>query len=363
MWRPIAKISSVLIGALGFSAAVETDAAATRRDSRAAPGAWAAPNASQVEARYLADRADSRAFALELRRALHKAPDTVLEKIDAAIAGGELPWPAVESALMQLQDALGQLRRDQVPADLMARLSAWPARTLVAHEEMATLGTALYPIAARAQGLENRWHRAEARALGAKQLDQDADIFLTQWAATTDGAARAGLLDALDQAPPHRLRALLNLTRLAAKSSSDLRIPLSRAALALHDVDAMSTLLALGGGAEMRPLLQAAAERMNADTLTALLSRLRHDADTPTLALAIGVWSPALSGHAPAERLLFGWLDDAELGSSAALALSAHPSPTARAQLNALAATPATSLGAQRARLALQLDQVAEMPR
>jgi hypothetical protein len=363
MWRPIAKISSVLIGALGFSAAVEADAAAAQRDSRAAPGAWAAPNASQAEAKYLADRADSRAFALELRNALQLAPETVLEKIDAAIAAGDLPWPAVEAALMQLQDALGQLHRDQVPGDLMARLSAWQARTLVAHEEMASLGTALYPIAARAQGLENRWRRDEARALGAEQLGQGIQIFLTQWAATTDAAARAGLLDALDQAPASRLRALLNVTRQSAKASSDRRIPLSRAALALHDVGAMSTLLALGGGAEMRPLLQSVAARMNADELTALLSQLRRDADTPTLALAIGVWSPMLSGHAPAEKLLLDWLDDADIGSSAALALSVQPSPSARARLNALAATPATSLGARRARLALQLDQVAEMPR
>jgi hypothetical protein len=311
----------------------------------------------------LAANPASQTLATDLRMTLQMAPDNVVAKIDQLMAHDALPWPVRESALLAFVGALGDLRRDQVPAELMARLSAWQAHTLVPHEEMATLGAAQFPIAARAQGVENRWRRDEARTLGAELLNQGAEVFLLQWSNETDAAARAGLLDALDQASRDQLRTLFDVAHREARSSSNFRIPAGRAALALHDVQALSTMIAIGAGAETRLLLQAAAQQLNVIEMTRVLTELQRESAKPQLALAIGVWSQALAGQPKAETLLLGLLDDAELGSSAALALALRPSSGALDKLHRRAATPDNSLGARRARLALQPDLVSELPR
>lgn len=362
MRQPGSKSLSILIFTLVLPASVRADSVAAPEPAGGVFMHWEVPNASRQSALELARGTASRAYAAELLKALHTAPDTLAAKIETTAASAELPWPALEAALMALEDALVHKRREQVPAALMRLLSNWQALTLVPHEESASVGDALFSIAARAQGLENRWRHDEARVLGAKLLTQGADRFLSQWSVQTDAASRAGLLDALDRADRDALRAIVADAQNVAKSTADLRAPASRAALALHDVDAMATMIAFGAGAETRALLQATAERLNADELTALLLKLRRDADTAQLALAIGVWSQALAGHQRAEQLLLDWLEDAELGSSAALALSLRPTPETRAKLHVRAAVPDTSLAAQRARLALQLDQDSELP-
>ncbi len=363
MRRPHSSALATLIRSWAFTALACAWSAHAIVDPIAAPVVWDAPNWSQAEAVRLAGSPASQALAAELRVTLQTAPDAIIAKIDQLMTHDAQPWPVRESALLAFVGALGDLRREQVPAELMARLSAWQARTLVPHEEMATLGAALFPIAARAQGLENRWRRDEARTFGAELLNQGADVFLVQWSNQTDAAARAGLLDAVDQTTRDQLRSLFNFAHREAKSSQDFRVPAGRAALALRDVEAISTMIAIGTGAETRLLLEAAAQQLDVVEMTRVLAELRRKSAKPQLALAIGVWSRALAGQPKAETLLLGLLDDAELGSSAALALALRPSSGTLAKLHARAATPDDSLGARRARLALQPDLVSEMPR
>jgi hypothetical protein len=363
MRLPHASALSTLIGSLAFTASASVWSANVHADPIAAPAAWDAPNWSQADALNLARSPASQALVTELRAVLQTAPDSVVAMIDQLVAQDALPWPLRESALLAFVGTFSDLRRDQVPAELMARLGAWQPRTLVAHEEMATAGAALFPIAARAQGVENRWRRDEARALGTELLNQGAETFLTQWSNQADAAARAGLLDALDQASRDQLQALFAVAQGRAKSSSDFRYPAGRAALALRDVEAISTMIAIGADAQTRTLLQTAAEQLDADDMTAILAGLQRASATSQLALAIGVWSRSLAGQPKAEKLLLGLLDDAELGSSAALALALRPSPGTLAKLHARAAIPDNSLGARRARLALQPDLTSEMPR
>jgi hypothetical protein len=363
MRQPHSIALSMLIASLVFTASVSAWSANASTDSGDAPIGWDAPNWLRAEAAKLASGPASQALAADLRLALQTTPGTVVAEIDQLIIRDAVPWPVRESALLEFVGMLGDLRRDQVPPELMAALSAWQARTLVAHEEMATHGTALFPIAARAQGVENRWRRDEARARGAELLIQGADVFLTHWSNETAAAARAGLLDALDRASRSQLRTLFDIAQRKAKSSSDFRVPAGRAALALHDIEAISAMIAIGAGAETRLLLDAAAQQMDVVEMTRVLSRLQHESAKPQLALAIGMWSQSLAGQPKAETLLLGLLDDAELGSSAALALALRPSSDALAKLHARAATPDNSLGAKRARLALQPDLASEMPR
>lgn len=357
----------LLIGCAVLAASAAVSGAADNADMPAASANWAAPTWTAAAALVLARSSASQSLAAEFRHTLRTAPNTLSARLQAMTEQDDLPWPVREAALLRLVDDLGDLRRDQVPASVMSLLIHWQPRTLVAHEEMPSLGASLFPIAARAQGLENRWQREASAQLGAELLTSahhghGAEAFLAQWSSATDPAARAGLLDALAVTRTESVRAVLMQAQHDATALPDLAIVARQAALVLKDMGAMADLIHQGSASGLRATLQTLADTLDRDALTALLAKLERAGDRPRLGLAIGVWSQELSGYPPAEALLLDLLDDQEVGSSAALALAHAPSADALAKLHRRAAAPDVSNGAKRARLALQMDQTAEMP-
>ena len=325
--------------------------------------AWAAPNWRIEDARFAAKNALIEQHAAALTDALQRDPATLPSALRTLAAHAELSWPIREAALMRFLQSLDGIEGRRVPTEAIQFLADWQSRTLVAHEENAALGTPLYNIAARAQGLQNRWQREAAMQSASVRLRSGAADFLGDWSATTDPLTRVGMLDALTVSKRSTIRAVLASAQNGITRHPEWATLAIQAALTLHDVPAMTALIVRAQGAESRPLLQACNDRLRSDELGKLLIQLHDTAPASTFALAIGVWSAKLAGNSQVEALWLDLLGDAELGSSAALALRVRPSAAALAKLHALAApAPDVSVRAGRARLALQLDQIAEMP-
>jgi hypothetical protein len=324
---------------------------------------WPAPNWQIDEAKVAAKSALTSQSSAQLNEVLLHQPDALVQAFETLAARSDLSWPMREAALMQFLDALASMRREQVPQDALVYLTRWQSKTRVPHEEMATLGAPLYDIAARAQGLQNLWRREAAMEAATAALKRGPVEFLADWAQQSDAAMRAGFMDALDASDQPTQSAVLAATDGTLHAHPDYAEVAARAVLALRDPDAILKLIVQGAGADTQALLRACAELLDGDALYVLLLSLRHDAADADVSLAIGLWSSKLAGNAQAEALLLDLLSDPTLGSSAALALAQGSSSSTKAQLQALAAAPDTSARAARARLALQLDQVTEMPR
>jgi hypothetical protein len=338
--------------ALAFCAASVTALAATPD--------WPAPEWRADAALRQAKSTTASTIADALLDTLREHPDELAAALDALVARNDLSWPLREAAVMRLLQALDGTPRHRIPEDAVLLLAGWQPRTLVPHEEDASLGAPLFDIAARTHGLQNRWRREAVATRAKARARDDAEAFVTAWSASADAVERAGLLDALDAGGAALQRGVLEAALAAGPS---LRQPAAHAALALRDVDAMHALILHGAGNESRQLLDAIGQRLDARSLTALLIRLRTEAPPGTQALAIGLWSARLAGDADTEAVLLDLLGDAELGSSAALALQRAPSAAALKQLRMLALSPDVSPRAARARLALQIERSMEMPR
>ena len=124
---------------------------------------WSPPNWQVEAARVVAKRALTDQLAAALRTTLLTDRNALLSALESLAAREDLSWPQREAALLQFVQSLDDLRRDQVPPAALALLAQWQPRTLVPHEEMSTLGTPLFDIAARTHGVLNRWRREEGR--------------------------------------------------------------------------------------------------------------------------------------------------------------------------------------------------------
>ncbi|MDZ4814575.1 MAG: hypothetical protein SGI99_18465 [Pseudomonadota bacterium] len=324
--------------------------------------AWSSPNWQTKDALAAAKSAATNGLTASLRAVLLHNRDALLAELESLTARQDLSWPQREAALLQFVRSLDGLRRDQVPHAAMAFLAQWQPHTLVPHEEMSTLGTPLFNIAAGAHGVQNRWRREEAQQRAVARLRTDPKGFLADWSQATDPATRAGLLDALNVSGRGALQKVLTAARASSSANPQLALVAGHAAIALRDADAISALIVQGAGSQARALLQASGDLLSVDQLVNMLVALRRDAGAPAVALAIGIWSHKLAGHRGAELLLLDWLSDAELGSCAALALSVAPTAKTLVQLQTQANAANTTLRAQRARLALRRDHISEIP-
>ena len=315
---------------------------------------WQPPNWDRASALELARSPGSRALYVELVATRGRSPALPQAKLDALGGADELSWPEKEAALLRWLDSLADADRGDVPESAMAVLMNWQPRTLVEHEENPTVGHPLFDIAGRAWGIENRWRREEARAQGAKLLADDPHQFAGQYLAITDPRTGAGLLDALAMAGRDAQQQVLKAALSGGGGNEHTRTTLAvAAASALGDPAALQSLIERTSGPDLRPVLQTLAGQLDADMLYTQLRRIVDSAAPEHSALAIGVWSARLAGHAPSEALLLGLLDDRELGSSAALALTHAPSDAALSRLNSLAQSKKP--GASRAQLALRI--------
>lgn len=316
---------------------------------------WPAPNWQRERALQHAAQPGSEQVFRDLMQAWRGGSQMLTSQLTSLKSGNAVSSPEREAGLVRFLQQIQSNAQGRLSVEALSLLKNWQAQTLVAHEESASIGTPLFPIAAMAQGLEQRWRREDFRGVGNHALKQSATDWITLWEQNTDSVARDGLLDAVQEAAPNQQRELVRQAMAKRADAPSLMRVVIAAALALRDVALMEGLLEVATDAQARSLLDAIAGEGSRDERYGVLATLCQRPSTHQAALAIAILTPQLTQHAATERLLLQLMSDPALGSSAALALMRDPSIAARQQVEAFAASVDPSLRAQRARLAIQL--------
>jgi hypothetical protein len=292
------------------------------------------------------------------------ADSLLLESLEAVRLRPDWPEPARDLAILQYTRTLAALPADSVPPSVIAYLRAYPAMTLVPHEDHPSGRVPLFNIRAAAAGLEHRWLREEALLEGQALLRSNPRALADAFTLEVEPAVHAGYLQALEQATPGQLASLSAATRSRLEDTPELTPLAGRAALLLRDRQALETTLRHGEGDAVHRLLQDAASVLSRDDRLELLQSTLGSQRRDNASLAIAALYPALAGHPIADEALVARLGDPTLGAGAALALAQSPSLATRQALEALAVT-SDRPASRRARMALQLldERLLEGPR
>jgi hypothetical protein len=242
-----------------------------------------------------------------------------------------------------------------VAVEVVQHLLAYRARTLVPHEEHTDAWVPLFNIRAAAHGVENGWTREAATALAVSTLLENPVALVDLFAQAPADVQRHGYLYAVEIAGITAVREVQHevLQRLAAQP--ELSPLLATTAIITHDNGAMRELLVHGRGAGLATTLERFASSPGAGDLAGLFEFALLEAPAPNASLAIATWWPRLRNDAYTREIMLALLADADLGSSAALALSRQPDvPTIKA-LRDIAA--GETRAARQARRALDLNR------
>jgi hypothetical protein len=272
---------------------------------------------------------------LELARS-HQ--DTMLlQELNRLAKDDSVLLPVRERLLFEFAISLSDLDRLAVGPAVLEFLETYQPRVLVPHEDSRQLGIPMYNIRAAAAGVRHEWQwqagAAEAMALKAAPGGAWLAAYLS-----TGPAGRNGYLDRLDAISEPVLRSLAQQAADRLPDEPDLTPIVSRAALLLSDVELLQSAVAQGTGPGLATALRMAASALNEPERADLLEHAVRHAPAVNAALALAELSPGLLHRPETIALLFGLLEDPELGAASALALSRSPTPTVRAQLEELAA-------------------------
>ncbi|MGD9020407.1 MAG: hypothetical protein PVF46_01300 [Lysobacterales bacterium] len=319
------------------------------------PQALAAASGSEYWQR---DAALAAARSVAFEQAVREAGDvatladaaSTLERLQDLEARPDWPLPAREAALHRFTRSLAELPRDAVATEVLQHLLAYQARTLVPHEERLGAWVPLFNIRAAAMGVENTWQREAASSLASLTLLEDPPALVDLFAQATGEVQRHGYLDALDIAGITAVTAVQDeaLRRLADQPG--LSPLLASTATMTGNHAAMRELLVHGHGAGMAAALERFARELGTDELAGLFEFTMLEAPVLNASLAIAAWWPRLRHDDGAREVMLGLLGDADLGSSAALALSRQPDvPTIKALVDAAGGDTQTARQARRA--------------
>jgi hypothetical protein len=282
----------------------------------------------------------------------------LLESLLAIEQDPALTAPARDYLMFNFAAGLSDLDPGTVEPALLDYLSAYQARTLVAHDEHPGMAVPLFNIPAAAAGVRNHWHRQQAAAQAEKLLRGPADSWVSTYL-TEDQAGRRGFLDALEFGSDAELRGLGQAALARLEEWPELTLLAARAGLRSGDTSLLRQAIARGSGPDLSQALRAAARELSAEECIGLLEHsLRQDSDTKA-ALAIAHLAPARLGDPAVQDLLFSTLADHSLGAAAALVLGASPDPAVQRRLSDIASQD-TGLAKERAALAIQ-SRKAEM--
>lgn len=280
---------------------------------------------------------------------------STLHRLQELETRADWPLPAREAAVHRFTRSLARLPRDTVAAEVMQHLLTYQARTLVPHEEHPEAWVPLFNIRAAARGVENAWTREAATSLAVSKLLADPVALVDLFAQTPGGAQRHGFLDAVEIAGITAVTVVQDevLQRLAVQP--ELSPLLATTATITRDFAAMRELLVHGRGAGLAMAFEHFARKLGTRDVAELFEFAVLEAPAPNASLAIAAWWPRLRNDAYSREIMLGLLADAELGSSAALALSHQPDvPTIKALKDTASGD---SRAARQARRALDLSR------
>jgi hypothetical protein len=318
-----------------------------------------APNWDRTLALRMIDKADMQYRLKSLYQMAREGSSTeLLESLLAIEQDPALTAPARDYLMFNFAAGLSDLDPETVEPALLDYLSAYQARTLVAHDEHPGMAVPLFNVTAAAAGVRNHWHRQQAAAQAEKLLRGPADSWVSTYLMENQ-AGRRGFLDALQFSSGAELRGLGQAALARLEEWPELTLLVARAGLRSGDTSLLRQAIARGSGPDLSQALRAAARDLSAEECIGLLEHsLRQDSDTKA-ALAIAHLAPARLGDPAVQDLLFSTLADQSLGAAAALVLGASPDPAVQRRLSDIASQD-TGLAKERAALAIQ-SRKAEM--
>jgi hypothetical protein len=255
-----------------------------------------------------------------------------LERLQDLETRPDWPLPAREAALHRFTRSLADLPGDAVAVEVIRHLRTYRARTLVPHDEHPGAWVPLFNIRAAAMGVENTWRREDAASRAALALLDNPPALVDLYARAAGNVQRHGYLEALEFAGIAAVTEVQDEAMQRLASQPALSPLLAAAAAMTGNRQAVEELLVHGRGAGMAAALERFARDAGSDELAGLFEFTVLEAPTPNASLAIAAWWPRLRHDARAREIMLGLLGDAELGSSAALALSRQPDvPTIKA--------------------------------
>ncbi len=281
--------------------------------------------------------------------------NATLDKLTFVETRTDWPLPAREAVLYRFTRSLAALPRDAVAVEVMQHLFTYQAKALVPHEDHGNAFEPLFNIRAAAQGVENRWLRAESATAARVLLARNPGEFVNSYKGVTNYNNQSGYLDALRDATLYEALIVQSMVIQQLGDSPELTNVLAITAGITENTYAVQQLLLSGSGAALAQSLRALGEQMPAATLADLLNMAINTAPPSNAALAIAEWWPQLQQDAQIRDLLLGTLNSPELGSAAALALANSPDLQTIRVLQQTAS--GDSVAARRAQSALDINR------
>jgi hypothetical protein len=289
--------------------------------------------AAAVEAASTVDTNSALRPLFELARSGSDAE--LIRELDDLARRSAWPLPAREHILHAFAVGLGDLEPGAVGPRVLAYLQTYVPRTLVAHDDHPKAGVPLFNVAAAAAGTEALWQRLQSASEAAALL-QDETVWLQAYAAAGP-ARRRGFEDALQHASEARIAAIGRLALAATGANPDLAHLAARTGVLLTDEELFLGALSAARGPGVSHALRAAAAVFDDSAIGTILRRALERAPASSAALAIAILGPGQLRYADMAELMFGVLDDHELGAAAALLLATSDDGAIRQRLDQLA--------------------------
>lgn len=318
---------------------------------------------SRSEALHSAASANTEAWSRQLQVELRAGDDPArLNSLRQLARDTSLSAPAREKLLYQYVQTLRQEAPFSASKELLAFLQNYTSTVLVEDEDHPRGLVPLFSISSAAVGVENEWLRQEAAYRGAVHLAAGAQTLVNAYLDAAELPERSGLVSALSNASPEQLDAVAYLAMEHIVTRPEAFMLAAAAALQARNIIGLVQLVSRFENPEMARLLQRSAEVLNPQQAGQLLEAALESGSALTASLGLATLSPVLAGDLHTESMLVEKLADAELGSTAALALARTASPRTLRKLQALAKPENQSVQAARARMALQLREARYVP-
>jgi len=244
--------------------------------------------------------------------------------------------PIRERQLFLFTQGLSDFPADMIPPDLLDVLEAYRPQTLVSHGEDASIAVPLFNVPAAATGVRHGIERQSGQLRSMQLLRSGPGAWIQGYLAAS-AQARAGFRAGLEGASGQQMETLKQAALQGLNEQPELFAVAATAALASADQSAIEYLALHGRDAQLAPMLRSSGGRLSQDGQAMLLLAAIESAPAENAALAIAVLAPRLYALPAVTDSLFDLLGDPALGSAAALALSRHPDPEVRQQLNRFA--------------------------
>ena len=277
--------------------------------------------------------ADTRATLGPLFRLARSGENRELLKSLSGLAGNdELPAPARDYLIFKFTLGLGDLDANAVNGRVLEYLLSYEAATWVAHEENPRRAVPLYNVRAAAAGLRNSWDRQLAATRAENLLSAASDVWVNSYL-EAGTASRRGFVDAMGFASGDQLHKLGNSALAQLDGHPELTLVAARAGLDSGDQEMLRQAIAGGDGPDLSRVLKTAASRLDAEETLRLLKFTIGLGSGKKAALAIAHLAPGRIGDSAVQDLLFRTLPDRELGTAAAMVLSAAEEPQVQVRM------------------------------